>query len=170
MTIKFGEKIEHESGATRHNAQGKGRFDLIPFRSLQRVAIHYELGAFGDGESEGHGADNWKLGLPRDEMLSSAIRHLLQYNANQIDEDHGAAAVWNILGAMYFEDLPATDEEKSELAKIISEEIRKDQLLSEILKRVVSLLNPTINYKDIIHQELIDLLSEYDPSLLEDRK
>lgn len=103
MTINFGEKVEHESGATRHDAEGKGRFDLIPFEPLKRVAQHYELGAFGDGESEGHGPNNWMLGLPRDEMLSSAIRHLLQYNNGDTDEDHAAAAIWNILGAMYFE-------------------------------------------------------------------
>jgi len=85
-------------GATRSSSKGKGRFDLIPYCAQLRVARRYEEGA------EIHGDNNWRNGQPRWRLFCGAIRHLFQALAGLKDEDHLAAAVWNIYGIMYFEE------------------------------------------------------------------
>lgn len=83
------------TGAVRSERRGKGRFDLLPFEGLRRIAIRYEGGA------EIFGARNWEMGMTLSELMSSAIRHATQAADGQTDEDHFAAAGWNILGAMH---------------------------------------------------------------------
>jgi hypothetical protein len=40
-----GQRSVYNTGAQRDNQEGKGRFDLIPFQGLMRLAKHYEAGA-----------------------------------------------------------------------------------------------------------------------------
>lgn len=80
------------TGATRDNREGKGRFDLIPFHALQRVAQVYERGGKIRGDR------NWEKGIPLSRFLDSALRHTYQLNDGQTDEDHAAQAIWNLLG------------------------------------------------------------------------
>lgn len=88
----------YETGAVREERKGKGRCDLLPACALLRLARHYENGV------EHYGDRNWEKGIPISVMLDSGIRHLLKYLDGQKDEDHLAAAAWNILGAMWMEE------------------------------------------------------------------
>lgn len=87
-----GERQEFPTGSVRDTRKGKGRFDLIPFYPLLRLAQHYENGAAKYGDR------NWEKGQPLSRYLDSAIRHLLVANDGLEDEDHLSAAVWNIFG------------------------------------------------------------------------
>ncbi len=97
-----GKREEFATGSVRDSQDGKGRFDLIPYHSLFRLARHFENGAVK------YGPDNWRLGQKLSRYLSSASRHLAQWGASkrgelQLDEDHLAAAAWNIFALMWTE-------------------------------------------------------------------
>lgn len=85
-----GERREFSTGARRDMGKGKGRFDLVPFYSLFRLAAHFENGAIK------YGPDNWQKGMPLRQYLDSAIRHLYKYLAGFREEDHLSAAAWNV--------------------------------------------------------------------------
>jgi len=85
------------TGAVREPATGKGRYDLISVYALHRIAIHYEKGASKYDDR------NWEKGIPASRCISSALRHTLQYLAGCNDEDHLAAACWNLMAIMHFE-------------------------------------------------------------------
>lgn len=85
-----GERRQYQTGAQRDIQRGKGRFDLIPAYSLKRLAVHFENGAIKYGEN------NWQKGMPLQQYLNSAIRHLYAYLAGSRDEDHLAAVAWNV--------------------------------------------------------------------------
>lgn len=103
-----GNRREFDTGAVRDMQEGKGRCDLLPALALLRLARHYEAGA------NKYSARNWEKGIPISVMLDSGLRHLFKYLDGQNDEDHLAAAAWNILGAMWME------EKKPELQDIPS--------------------------------------------------
>lgn len=98
--VKFADKDENfESGAKRGDRTGKGRYDLIPEEGLKRLAKVYEEGAVKYGDS------NWKKGYNISRTLDSAIRHLYNYMGGDNSEDHLAQACWNLMAAMYFEEV-----------------------------------------------------------------
>ena len=90
-----GEKQEFGTGAHRDSQDGKGRFDLIPLDALMRVAKHYENGG------KVYGDNNWKNGIPLARFLDSAMRHIVKMMADMEDEDHAAAACWNLMCFMW---------------------------------------------------------------------
>lgn len=90
-----GDRREFETGAVRDMSEGKGRYDLIPYNPLRRLAIIYEKGA------QKYGVDNWKKGIPLSSFVDSGIRHLQKAAAGLVDEDHAAQAVWNIFAFMW---------------------------------------------------------------------
>ena len=110
--ISYGENL-----AIREPADGKGRFDLVTPFGLMRLAKWYELGA------KKYADRNWEKGMPFSRYLDSAMRHITKFTMGMNDEDHLAAAVWNLmciihheeLGQTQFDDLPhylkPTDEE-----------------------------------------------------------
>lgn len=101
MTRKF------ETGAQRDTATGKPRMSLVPVDELMRVASHYTSGG------EKYGFNNWKKGMTTSVYYDSAQRHLMKWWRGDTDEDHMAAAVWNILGAMWTEkNKPDMDDRK----------------------------------------------------------
>ena len=103
MIKDSGSRTKYETGAVRDCSVGKGRFDLIPIEPLFRVARHYEDGQVKYPPPEGEintGEQNWKKGIPLCSYFNSAIRHIHRAMRNEVDEDHLAAAVWNILCAM----------------------------------------------------------------------
>lgn len=79
------------TGARRDNADGKGRFDLLPWYGIWEVAKLCEEGAKHYGER------NVDKGIPAHCLLDSAARHLARLIAGETDEDHARAAAWNIL-------------------------------------------------------------------------
>lgn len=96
-----GERVGFGEGrAVREPSEGKGRFDLVSPYANRRLARWYELGA-------GKYSDrNWeKGGIPFSRYLDSAFRHLNKYLMGMTDEDHLAAAAWNIFSIMHFEEL-----------------------------------------------------------------
>lgn len=96
-----GERISYGEGkAIREPSTGKGRFDLITPFGLARLARWYELGA------QKYSDRNWeKGGIPFSRYFDSAMRHMNKYMMGMTDEDHLAAACWNILCMMHHEEL-----------------------------------------------------------------
>ena len=76
--------------------------------AMKRLAQLYERGA------EKYDARNWEKGIPIARMFDSGIRHLTQLHGGEDDEDHGAAVLFNFLGAVEIdnrvdgEELPAS--------------------------------------------------------------
>lgn len=87
-----GKRESFSTGAVRDTAEGKGRYDLLPAYALHRLARHFENGAVKYGD------ENWRKGIPLRRFMDSAIRHMLKFLEGHRDEDHAAAAAWNILG------------------------------------------------------------------------
>jgi len=85
-----GKREEFSTGSKRDSRDGKGRFDLLPFYAIQRLARVYENGARKYGEN------NWRLGQSCSRYLDSALRHLMKAGGGWRDEDHFAQAMWNI--------------------------------------------------------------------------
>ena len=108
ITKDSGQREQHHTGAVRDVRGGKGRFDLLPTRSIRRLAGVYERGALK------YSARNWEKGMPLSRYMDSALRHLFQYLEGQRDEDHLAQAAFNILAVIDHEErmqaglLPAT--------------------------------------------------------------
>jgi len=85
-----GQREEFDTGSRRDSRNGKGRFDLLPFYAIQRLARVYEHGSIKYGQS------NWRFGQPCSRYLDSALRHLMKAAAGWADEDHFAQSMWNI--------------------------------------------------------------------------
>lgn len=81
-------KTQFASGATRSDATGRGRFDLIPYEAMLALARRYEMGA------ERFGDRNWERGQPLSRLLSSMRRHAHQVGYDY-SEDHIGAVLWN---------------------------------------------------------------------------
>lgn len=104
-----GKRMSYGEGmAVREPSTGKGRYDLITPFGIARLARWYELGAAKYADR------NWEKGMPFSRYIDSAKRHIDKYIMGMTDEDHLAAAVWNILciihheelGQMEFDDMP----------------------------------------------------------------
>ena len=106
ITKDSGSRAEYGSGMVRDLNKGKPRFDLIspvflPYKEqmMTRLASLMARGA------EKYGDRNWEKadsGDELDRMRESAFRHFMQWylNADE-DEDHFAAAIFNMQGAEY---------------------------------------------------------------------
>ncbi len=119
-------KQAFDSGATRSDRTGKGRFDLISPFALERLARRYEEGA------EIHGDRNWEQGYRIGRCIDGALRHLNQYKQGMRDEDHLAAAAWNVFAAMHFEELIARGILSGELDDAPNYGSRADERSDEI--------------------------------------
>lgn len=110
-----GTRQHFNTGAVRDIQVGKGRFDLIPPKAMFRLAKHFENGAVKYGDR------NWEKGIPVSRYLDSALRHLFKYLDGRKEEDHLAAALWNISCALQTEmerpelqDIPKRQEKRNE--------------------------------------------------------
>ena len=93
-----GERTEFSSGAVRDLHSGKGDMLSVPWAAMLRVSKHYENGAAK------YGRYNYLKGIPVSSFIDSALRHLAKYIAGWDDEDHLAAAAFNVLGAIQMEE------------------------------------------------------------------
>ena len=91
-------------------SDGKGDMVSIPWEAILRLSRHYEAGA------KKYSRFNFRKGILLSSYIDSACRHLAKYQCGCDDEDHLAAAAFNILGAMLVEekqpgliDLPLRD-------------------------------------------------------------
>lgn len=92
--LDSGQRRSFGTGAVRDVAEEKGRWDLLPFQTLQALAVHYERGC------KKYGDRNWEKGIPLGEYLNSAMRHLWKFWLGHNDEDHLVAFVWNAVCLM----------------------------------------------------------------------
>lgn len=99
-----GERMSYGEGrAEREPSTGKGRYDLVTPFGLMRLAKWYELGA------KKYSNRNWEKGMPFSRYIDSAQRHINKYIMGMTDEDHLAAAVWNLMAIMHHEELGQTE-------------------------------------------------------------
>ena len=117
-----GTRVEFSTGAIRDGQTGKGRFDLIPYYSVERLAKHFENGANKFSER------NWEKGIPTHRYGDSALRHLMRHIDGQRDEDHLAAAAWNVLALMETERLIGLGHLPDELSTLPEPEPEPDKL------------------------------------------
>ena len=94
-----GHRREFETGAVRDMAEGKGRYDLLPWEAIHELALHCERGALKYGER------NCEKGIPVSSLIDSAFRHLSKYMQGAKDEPHLVAALWNVAFAIQTEKL-----------------------------------------------------------------
>jgi len=94
-----GKREGFTTGAVRDTQEGKGRYDLLPFQAIERLAIHYENGA------KKYGDHNWRKGMPLMRYFSSAMRHMFRWVWRYTDEDHLAAAIWNLCSILETEQM-----------------------------------------------------------------
>lgn len=97
ITRDSGTRRSFDTGSVRDAATGKGRFDLVTPIALFRLAKLYERGAVK------YDVRNWEKGQPLSVFLDSAMRHLQKHLMGYRDEDHLAAAAWNVFGIMHVE-------------------------------------------------------------------
>lgn len=98
-----GERRQFETGAVRDMQVGKGRFDLISPFMLMRIAKWLEKGAVKYGDR------NWEKGMPYHVLVDSAERHLAKFRMGMEDEDHLAAAIFNIMAIIHFQETGRTE-------------------------------------------------------------
>lgn len=92
-----GKRRAFPTGSVRDVRIGKGRYDLVSPFALDRLAKHYENGATKYGDR------NWEKGQPLSGYIDSALRHINKRQRGMKDEDHMAAAAWNILAFIHTE-------------------------------------------------------------------
>lgn len=92
-----GTRRDFATGSVRDAATGKGRYDLVSPIALQLLARVLERGAVK------YEARNWEKGQPVSVFFDCAIRHLYKHLAGWRDEDHLAAALWNVAGIVHTE-------------------------------------------------------------------
>lgn len=97
ITKDSGERRAFSTGSVRDAATGKGRFDLISPIALERLALMYERGAAKYDDR------NWEKGQPVTRVMDCALRHLNKHLAGWRDEDHLAAALWNVAAMIHIE-------------------------------------------------------------------
>lgn len=119
-----GERQQWSTGSQRDAQEGKGRWDLIPFLPMERLAQHYENGA------KKYDDDNWKKGQNLRQYVNSAMRHLFKMAEGWTDEDHAAAVMWNAAAFIWTKDAIDRGELPAELDDIPWED-RKEPLERE---------------------------------------
>ena len=90
-----GERQEFSTGSVRDTQTGKGRYDLISPFVEERDAKHMENGA------RKYNPRNWERGQPVSRYIDSAKRHINKFQQGLKDEDHLAAARWNLACIMH---------------------------------------------------------------------
>ena len=89
---------EFSTGAVR-SADAEGtRYDLITPIGLRRVAETYAEGAAKYGDN------NWLKGMPINDLLNHALRHIYLYLSGDRSEDHLAHASWGLLASCHSEE------------------------------------------------------------------
>lgn len=92
-----GDRTQFSTGAVRDMHEGKGDMASVPWEAILRLSKHYENGA------KKYERWNFRKGIPVSSFIDSAMRHLAKYQCGCDDEDHLAAAAFNVLGAMLME-------------------------------------------------------------------
>lgn len=101
ITKDSGVRSSYKSGMVRDTNAGKARFDLlvpvdVPYSQqlLTRFANLMSRGA------EKYSARNWEKASGEEEVTrfrESAFRHFMQWFCGELDEDHAAAVLFNLM-------------------------------------------------------------------------
>lgn len=133
-----GERISYGEGmAIREPSVGKGRYDLVSPFAMRRLAEWYELGA------RKYADRNWEKGIPFSRYVDSAKRHLDKFIMGMTDEDHLAAAAWNICAIMHhqelkqveLDDMPHYLDPENKIIKAYDEIENTDHVCSNLLRK-----------------------------------
>lgn len=93
--VAIGKTVEYMTGAVRSSDAEEYRYDLISPVGLKAVAR-----ACAEGATK-YNDYNWERGMPVNDLLNHAIRHLYEYLSGDRQEDHLGHAAWNVLGAIH---------------------------------------------------------------------
>jgi hypothetical protein len=94
-----GRRLEfYNTGAKRSHIEG--RYDLVPVEGMHRVAAAMAHGA------QRFGRDNWLKGMPIEDCLNHAIKHIYDYISGCREEDHLGHAAANLMMAAHFDRYP----------------------------------------------------------------
>ncbi len=99
MKTTNGGTVTYTTGAVRSSDAEATRYDLISPIGLEAVARTCAEGA------EKYSDFNWEAGMPVNDLLNHAIRHVYQYLAGDRSEDHLPHAAWGLLAAIHSEAL-----------------------------------------------------------------
>lgn len=97
MVSKVAEEsqVRYSNGAVRSSDAEATRYDLITPIGLAAVAA-----ACAEGASK-YSDYNWERGMPAQDMLNHAIRHIYMFLGGDRSEDHLGHAAWNVMGAIH---------------------------------------------------------------------
>lgn len=90
-----GPTVTFESGAVRSSDAEQTRYDLISPIGLRAVAEACAEGA------KKYGDFNWERGMPANDLLNHAIRHVFMFLGGDRSEDHLGHAAWGLLAAIH---------------------------------------------------------------------
>lgn len=90
-----GSKVRFTTGAVRSSDAEQTRYDLISPVGLRAVAAACAEGA------EKYGDYNWEKGMPANDLLNHAIRHIYAFLGGDRNEDHLGHAAWGCLAAIH---------------------------------------------------------------------
>jgi hypothetical protein len=92
-----GKRDTFTTGAVRDTNNDKPRPELVSPFALERLAQLYAEGA------NKYADRNWEKGMPYTRVIASLERHILKYKQGLRDEDHLAAAAWNVFALMHYD-------------------------------------------------------------------
>ena len=106
MKLKTGQNMRKKQekrrkfigGAVRDSNTNKIRPDLISPRMLKA------LGAVMAEGAKNYGERNWEKGMPPEVFKESAARHYVSWMNGEVDEDHAAKLIFNVMGFIHFRD------------------------------------------------------------------
>lgn len=128
-----GARQDFGTGSVRDTQDGKGRNDLLPMLALLRLSQHFENGA------RKYGCRNWEKGQPLSRYWDSAFRHMTKVMLGLEDEDHMAAACWNMFCMLETKiriDLGILSEELDDLPKDFQNSEVVEQILAMFGEKV----------------------------------
>ena len=95
--LDSGERTVFPTGSVRDMHEGKSNTPSTPKKTNLRLSNHYKK------KKKKYQRWNFRKGIPVSSFIDSACRHLAKYQCGMDDEDHLAAAAFNVLGAMLME-------------------------------------------------------------------
>lgn len=108
-----GRRESFDTGAVRDDAGDKPRPDLISPFFLERLGEHMRKGAIKYDEW------NWAKGIPNSRCYASLMRHLTKFSQGLRDEDHLAAAAFNLMAIIHNEEVAKRGVKLTELNGLV---------------------------------------------------
>lgn len=95
MKVTEDRSVRYASGAVRSSDAEATRYDLISPIGLRAVAAACAEGA------QKYGDFNWERGMPANDMVNHALRHVFLFLEGDRGEDHLGHAAWNLMAAIH---------------------------------------------------------------------